>query len=108
MPWCEQCAKFWNPSSMTAEGDCPTCGRPLGRPEGAAAVAPGSGADPAATTPGAASPVPAPGPTRLTGADLRELAGEDAKAPWHFKLMVAALVAYLGWRVVELVVHVIT
>ena len=26
----------------------------------------------------------------------------DEKAPWHFKLMIVALVAYLGWRVVEL------
>ena len=24
------------------------------------------------------------------------------KAPWHFKLMIVALVAYLGWRVVDL------
>jgi hypothetical protein len=24
------------------------------------------------------------------------------KAPWHFKLLVAAVVAYLGWRVVQL------
>ena len=24
------------------------------------------------------------------------------KAPWHFKLMIVALVAYLGWRVVAL------
>jgi hypothetical protein len=27
---------------------------------------------------------------------------DDEKAPWHFKLMVVALVAYLGWRVVEI------
>jgi hypothetical protein len=26
----------------------------------------------------------------------------EEKAPWHFKLMVVALVAYLGWRVVEI------
>ncbi len=26
----------------------------------------------------------------------------DEKAPWHFKLMITALVAYLGWRVVDL------
>ena len=34
------------------------------------------------------------------------LAGEalvdDEKVPWHFKLMVVALVGYLGWRVVQL------
>jgi hypothetical protein len=27
---------------------------------------------------------------------------DDERAPWHFKLMVVALVAYLGWRVVEI------
>ena len=27
----------------------------------------------------------------------------DQRAPWHFKLLVAAVVAYLGWRAVELV-----
>ena len=29
MPWCEHCAKFWTPSSMKADGSCPTCGRIL-------------------------------------------------------------------------------
>lgn len=86
MPWCEQCAKFWNPASMTPEGACPSCGRTLDRGTVAAEAA----ERPAATTP-------------LSGADLRELAGEDAKAPWHFKLMVAALCLYLGWRIVDLV-----
>jgi hypothetical protein len=27
----------------------------------------------------------------------------DEKAPWHFKLLVVAVVAYLGWRLVQLV-----
>lgn len=31
----------------------------------------------------------------------RELV-EEEKAPWHFKLLVVALVLYLGWRVVDL------
>ena len=79
MPWCEQCAKFWTPSSMSAEGECPSCGRVLARAEPAAPAA------------------------KLSGADLREMAGESGKAPWHFKLMVAALAIYLGWRVVQLV-----
>jgi hypothetical protein len=26
---------------------------------------------------------------------------EAAKAPWHFKLLVVAAVAYLGWRAVQ-------
>ena len=32
---------------------------------------------------------------------MRELAGEQGRAPWHFKLLVAAIVLYLGWRAVE-------
>lgn len=36
--------------------------------------------------------------------EARRLAGviDDEKAPWHFKLLVVALVAYLSWRVIEL------
>jgi hypothetical protein len=29
-------------------------------------------------------------------------ATDDEKAPWHFKLLVVALVAYLGWRFWEM------
>lgn len=40
--------------------------------------------------------------------DLKKLAAgddsEDLSAPWHFKLLVGALVAYLGWRIVDLFV----
>lgn len=28
---------------------------------------------------------------------------EDLKAPWHFKLLVGAVAAYLGWRAVQLI-----
>jgi hypothetical protein len=27
MPWCDDCARFWNPTSMREGGECPTCGR---------------------------------------------------------------------------------
>jgi hypothetical protein len=27
MPWCDDCSKFWNPSSMGPGGECPSCGR---------------------------------------------------------------------------------
>lgn len=32
MPWCEDCAKFWNPNTMPPDGTCPTCGRVIGEP----------------------------------------------------------------------------
>lgn len=35
--------------------------------------------------------------------DLKKLAGlENEKLPWHFKLLVAMLCAYLGWRLIDL------
>ena len=73
MPWCEPCEKYFAPSAMTTEGRCPRCGRDLDAPE-----------------PGGAG-----------GQDEVEV--EDAPAtPWHFKLMVVALVVYLVWRFWEI------
>ena len=90
MPWCEECAKYWTPSAMTVEGTCPACGRSLE----------------------AQKPVTAPvsQPITAKNLDLHKLAaGEhgneaDAKAPWHFKLLMVLLALYLGWRVVDLFV----
>ena len=89
MPWCETCAKFWTPSSMAADGSCPTCGRVLpvaGPPATSAAVSPDAR--------------PNGQPLEL---DLKRLAGDRAKAPWHFKVLMVALVIYLGWRLVQLI-----
>lgn len=33
---------------------------------------------------------------------------DDEGVPWHFKLMVVALVLYLGWRFVEIGVKIFT
>lgn len=78
MPWCESCDKFLNPTSMTQEGNCPTCGRHLDAAEG----------------------VPFDARAAAKDLDVRALAGEDERVPWHFKLMVVALVAYLAWRLI--------
>ncbi len=77
MPWCEDCAKYWAPSAMTTEGACPTCGRIVEVPESSALL------------------------TAKT-VNLKELAGDDAKAPWHFKLLMAMLSLYFVWRIVDL------
>ena len=37
MPWCEDCEKYWAPSAMTPEGECPDCGADLEAPEHVAA-----------------------------------------------------------------------
>ena len=78
MPWCEDCAKYWTPSAMNDDGTCPTCGRTV---EAQKATA--------------------------KNIDVKRLAageaeGEEARAPWHFKLLMVLLALYLGWRVVQL------
>jgi hypothetical protein len=80
MPWCDDCSKYWTFSSLPPDGKCPTCGRPVAAPER---------------------------PIAANTLDLRELAGEKAKVPWHFKLMVVALVIYLAYRLVQLVMIVV-
>jgi hypothetical protein len=80
MPWCDDCSKYWTFSSLPPDGTCPTCGRPVAAPER---------------------------PIAANTMDLRELAGEKAKVPWHFKVMVVALVIYLGYRLVQLVMLVV-
>ena len=32
MPWCEDCSRFFNPTSMGAGGECPSCGRKIAEP----------------------------------------------------------------------------
>ena len=86
VPWCESCSKFWTPTSMTADGECPSCGRVLEAAEGAGFDAKRAAKD----------------------LNIRELAGADEKVPWHFKLMVAAAGGYLAWRAVQLVVAIVT
>jgi len=34
-------------------------------------------------------------------ADSVQAVGDEEKAPWHFKLLVAGVVIYLGWRIVD-------
>jgi hypothetical protein len=57
---------------MVADGSCPRCGADLD-----------SATDPVAAGAGTAE-------------------AEAEKVPWHFKLMVVALVVYLVWRFVQL------
>ena len=63
MPWCDDCSKYWTPSSVNDDGTCPRCGADLETP-----------------------------PT------AEDADGDDEMAPWHFKLMIVALVIYLVYR----------
>ena len=71
MPWCETCSKFWNPTSMTAAGECPACGRVIADPAKVATAT--------ATAAGTAT-------------------AKKSRVPWHFWLLLIALVIYLGFR----------
>ena len=76
MPWCEPCARYFTPSSVRDDGACPQCGAIV-------AVTDVNG--------------------RVTADSLRmrDLAeATDQRAPWHFKLLMFLLVAYLGWRII--------
>lgn len=83
MPFCEECAKYWTPSAMNADGTCPSCGRTVEPPTTQSTVT-------------------------ARNLDLKKLAAgadgdvDDVKAPWHFKLLMVLLVLYLGWRIVDL------
>ena len=70
MPWCEQCDRFYTPSTLSSAGDCP---------EGHHVADPGDV------------------PLVQSTAEPRE--EEPApKVPWHFWLLLASVVIYLGWR----------
>jgi hypothetical protein len=32
MPWCEPCARFYNPNTVRPDGTCPTCNTRLAEP----------------------------------------------------------------------------
>lgn len=79
MPWCEECAKYWTPSAMNEDGTCPSCGRVVEAQQATA-----------------------------KNINIKKLAqGDDsedaeAKAPWHFKLLMVLLALYLVWRIIQL------
>lgn len=84
MPWCEDCAKYFAPSAMTAAGECPTCRRPLETPTVEREL------------------------TTAKNLDLKKLAaGPDADpndegAPWHFKVLMVLMILYFAWRMYSL------
>lgn len=76
MPWCEECSRFLTPTSMGEGGECPSCGRVVTAPAGAA--------DGVLDEPAEGPEVP-----------------EAPEVPWHFKLLVLATILYLGYRAVQ-------
>ena len=78
MPWCEECVRFYTPSTLTESGECPS-GHHVADPTAAAALAQSS----------------------VPGREETEPEPEQVKAPWHFWILAGALVIYLGWRLVQ-------
>ena len=79
MPWCPTCSKFLSPSTVRPDGSCPTCGRAVDAGQAHAPVA----------APERHEASEQPGPDEKSG---------HAPIPWHLKLLVIALVVYLGFR----------
>jgi hypothetical protein len=75
VPWCATCQRFLSPPSVTPEGHCPACGRPV--------------------EPGRAHPPDhAPDGTPAGEEELGPI-------PLHLKVLGAALVVYLGYRFLQ-------
>jgi hypothetical protein len=83
VPWCEDCARYFTPSAMNADGTCPSCGRVVEEPKVQSRIT-------------------------AKNLDLHKLAAgedgdeDDAKAPWHFKVLMVMLVIYLVWRFIQI------
>lgn len=73
MPWCDACDRFLSPSTVRADGTCPSCGRVVEAGRAHAGVV---------------------DPVEPVGEDDDEL----GPIPWHLKLLAAALAVYLGFR----------
>lgn len=71
MPYCEPCDRFYTPSTLTPEGDCPE-GHHVADPEDAGQF-----------VQSVASP---------------RVEEKEPKVPWHFWLLLIAVVIYLGYR----------
>lgn len=93
MPWCEECAKYWTPNAMRDDGRCPKCGDDL-----AEQVSPAARQTAVDSTMSALTGERSATGTSAPGSEV------DESTPWHFKLMVAMVTLYLGWRVVEIFV----
>ena len=77
MPWCAACDRFLSPSTVRADGSCPSCGRLVdaGRAHG---------------PPATAGPAPV-----STGGAVEE---PPVPVPWHLKLLLVTLAVYLAYR----------
>jgi hypothetical protein len=81
VPWCPSCDRFLSPPTVTPEGTCPQCGRPV-EPGRARPTAGGTAEPPVGHPP--------------DGAPAAQ--EEFPPVPRHLKVLGAAMVVYLGYR----------
>jgi hypothetical protein len=72
MPWCSDCDRYLSPSTVRADGTCPTCGRPVDA-----------------------------GEATVESAAKQTKTEELPPIPWHLKLLALAVALYLGWRLIQ-------
>ena len=85
MAWCAPCQRYLTPGALAADGSCPACGGTVEH-RAPASVRTGGVSDAAVS------------PPEEAGASA---ASERDRVPWHFWLLVAAAIVYLGWRAVQ-------
>lgn len=107
MPWCDDCDKYLNPNTVVDDGSCPWCGHKIAAPAAIKRARRGRGSSPDAIAARADRPPEAiEDEAKSTDASTPLDGDEGARTPWHFKVLLVALVIYLGWRLVELVLWV--
>lgn len=87
--FCEACNKWRRPDGLLPDGSCPRCGTVL---------------EPVVPPSASAEAGLAAVPGRVEGGEVSagpSVVAQPDKIPWHFWLMVAATVVYLGWRVIQ-------
>lgn len=81
MPFCEACDRFYTPSTLSPEGDCPE-GHHVADAEDA-------------------------GQFIQSAAPPRDETEKDHKVPWHFWILLIAVIIYLGYRAYQGIVWLI-
>ena len=97
MPWCDDCDRFLSPNTVRADGSCPTCGSHIASPAKMRRAREGRGASADALV--VRSEQAATEPLADTGSG--EQTNDQPSTPWHFKLLLVALILYLTWRLVQ-------
>jgi hypothetical protein len=69
VPWCPTCARYLSPSTVRADGTCPTCGNAVD-----------------------------PGRAQIATGEKSTADDQRVPLPWHLKLLAAAAAVYLAFR----------